>query len=138
MKIENSNFLSIEQLQAQYLNQNNKKSVANSLQTNGLTFREILNNQTNEEDTSFDSTLKFSKHASVRLQERNISLSKEQMERLNEGTKQAEQKGIKDSLVIMDQLSFIINIPNNTVVTAMDNTESNTNIYTNIDGAVII
>ena len=34
--------------------------------------------------------------------------------------------------------SFIVNVPNKTVVTAMDQTESEDNVYTNIDGAVII
>ena len=54
------------------------------------------------------------------------------------GTKKAEQKGIRDSLVIVDQLAFIVNVPNQTVVTAMDSTETNENIFTNINGAVII
>lgn len=50
----------------------------------------------------------------------------------------ADEKGIRESLVIVDSLAFIVNVPNRTVVTAMDRTESNDNIYTNIDGAVIM
>ena len=50
----------------------------------------------------------------------------------------ASEKGIRESLVIVDSLAFIVNVPNKTVVTAMDRTESDDNIYTNIDGAVII
>ena len=60
------------------------------------------------------------------------------MERLTEGTAKAQQKGIKDSLVIVDDLAFIVNIPNNTVVTAMDQNDTAENIFTNIDGAVIM
>jgi flagellar operon protein len=41
-------------------------------------------------------------------------------------------------LVILDNLAFIVNTENRTVVTAMDSTQSDENIYTNIDGAVII
>ena len=82
--------------------------------------------------------LKFSKHAASRLADRNIELSKEQLERLYDGAKKAGQKGIKDSLVIVDQLAFIVNVPNATVVTAMDSTETSDNIFTNINGAVII
>ena len=82
--------------------------------------------------------LKFSKHASIRLEQRGIQLTDRQMERLNNGTRQAGLKGIKDSLVIVDELAFIVNIPKNTVITALDSTETNSNVFTNIDGAVIM
>ena len=48
-----------------------------------------------------------------------------------------EERGIKDSLILVDQLAFIVNVPNHTVVTAMDQTENKNNVFTNIDGAVI-
>jgi len=57
---------------------------------------------------------------------------------LQAGTAKASQKGIRESLVLVDQLAFIVNIPNNTVVTAMQQNETDENIFTNIDGAVII
>lgn len=40
--------------------------------------------------------------------------------------------------MIVDSLAFIVNVPNKTVVTAMNQNESDENIYTNIDGAVIM
>ena len=64
-------------------------------------------------------------------------LTDEQMARLNMGKIEAGEKGIKDSLILIDQLAFIVNVPNNTVVTAMDQTENKSNVFTNIDGAVI-
>lgn len=84
------------------------------------------------------SSVRFSKHALNRLAEREISLSPEQSERLSKGINEANQKGINDSLVMVDKLLFIVNVPSNTVVTAMDD-ESTTghNVFTNIDGAVI-
>lgn len=79
--------------------------------------------------------LKFSKHANERLATRNINLSAEQMERLENGTTKAREKGIQESLVMVDNLAFIVNVKNNTVITAVgDSTDS---IFTNIDGAVI-
>ena len=81
--------------------------------------------------------LRFSKHALGRLSDRNIELNTEQLERLNDGARKAGQKGIRDSLVIVDQLAFIVNVPNQTVVTAMDSTATDENIFTNINGAVI-
>ena len=83
-------------------------------------------------------TAKFSKHASQRLESRNISLSEEQNARLEDGVEQAHAKGIKDSLVLVDSLAFIVNVPSKTVVTAMDQTETQSNTFTNIDGAVIM
>ena len=65
-------------------------------------------------------------------------MNSEQLERLNEGAKKAREKGIKDSLVIVDRLAFIVNVPNQTVVTAMDSSETDENVFTNINGAVIM
>ena len=79
--------------------------------------------------------LKFSKHAGERLIARNINLSREQMQRLATGTTKAREKGIGESLVLVDDLAFIVNVKNNTVITAMD--DSSEGIFTNIDGAVI-
>ena len=91
-----------------------------------------------KQDVSESSELKFSKHATMRLEHRNINLSEEQSMRLENGVQKASEKGIKESLVIVDSLAFIVNVPNKTVVTAMDQEESGDNIFTNIDGAVII
>ena len=74
----------------------------------------------------------------MRLQSRNIELSSEQKERLETGAEKAEAKGMKESLVIVDSYSFIVNVPGKVVVTAMDQRESQENLYTNIDGAVIM
>ena len=129
MKIQKNGFLSIEQLQDQYLNQT--KIPQENVTKEGLSFQEILHKQSRGE-------VKFSKHAAGRLSDRNIELTDNQMERLNEGAARAGQKGIRESLVIVDGLAFIVNIPNNTVVTAMNQTDATENVFTNIDGAVIM
>lgn len=133
MQINYGQHLSIEQLQDQYLNQTKVTKAAPVTTKDGKTFQEILNQKT-WQDTS---EVKFSKHAANRLADRNIELTNNQLERLNEGANKAGEKGIKDSLVIVDQFAFIVNIPNKTVVTAMDQTGTQENIFTNIDGAVI-
>ena len=107
-----------------------------------VSFQDILR-KTKESVKTADSTeqsgcVRFSKHADARLRQRDIQLSDDQMTRLNEGTQKAGLKGIKESLVILDNLAFIVNTENRTVVTAMDSTNNDENIYTNIDGAVII
>jgi len=135
MRVNNGSFLSIEQLQDQYLNQSNSPRKVEGTQ---VSFRDILEAKTNGESTLQTGSLKFSKHAVNRLADRQITLSPSQMERLSDGAKKAGEKGIQDSLVLMDQLAFIVNVPNQTVITAMDQTETYENVFTNIDGAVII
>jgi flagellar operon protein len=120
-------FTSIEQVTGQYLTQG---SVNNSSQASDISFADVLKEK--------QTTVRFSKHAAERLESRNISLSDEQSERLENGVKKASDKGIQESLVLVDSLAFIVNVPNKTVVTAMDQTETQSNIFTNIDGAVIM
>ncbi|MCR5691907.1 MAG: flagellar protein [Eubacterium sp.] len=79
--------------------------------------------------------LKFSKHASQRLETRNINISEEVRERLQDATSQAREKGMKESLVLVDNLAFIVNVKSNTVVTAVNDTSHA--VFTNIDGAII-
>lgn len=136
-------FSSIEQVTGQYLNNNIKGTDSSE---NKISFEDILNKQRSIAEildesqivSKESSVLKFSKHAGNRLTERNIVLSDEQLQRLEDGTQKASAKGIKESLVILDNYSFIVNTNNNTVITAMDQDYEDENIYTNIDGAVII
>lgn len=138
MDIQKNQFLSIDQLTNQYLSRQTKSPNVSNETT--PTFSEILHSKALQQNIYSGRTadLKFSKHAMGRLADRNIELSSEQLERLNDGARKAGQKGIKDSLVIVDSLAFIVNIPNQTVVTAMDSTETSDNVFTNINGAVIM
>ncbi len=137
MDIQNNGYISIEQLKGRYLTAGQKTQVQKATDgqaMNGLSFQDVLRQKAPTEAGG----LKFSKHAMGRLADRNIELSDTQLMRLESGTKKAQLKGIRDSLVIVDQLAFIVNVPNQTVVTAMDSTETDENIFTNINGAVII
>lgn len=118
------NYTSIEQIRNQYAASAAKKSTdATAPQTFASVFQ----------DTS--EQLKFSKHATERLQTRNIDMSKEQRERLQDATTQAREKGMRESLVMVDDLAFIVNVKNNTVITAVGDTKQA--VFTNIDGAII-
>lgn len=130
----NRSFSSIEQVAGQYLQQNDTRTKGKET---GVSFEDVLRQQIGS-TTEATSELKFSKHANMRLEQRDIALSAEQSQRLETGVAKASAKGIKESLVIVDSLAFIVNVPNQTVVTAMDQTESEDNVFTNIDGAVII
>ena len=127
----NQAFLSSAEIMDRYLG--STLPVKDHSDTDSVSFQDVLKGTIEKNSDS----IKFSKHASNRLADRNIELSEEQMERLMQGANKAGAKGIKDSLVIDDALAFIVNVPNHTVITAMDQTETNENVFTNIDGAVI-
>lgn len=83
--------------------------------------------------------LKFSNHASKRLEQRGIQFSTEQMTSLNQAIDKAAAKGSKDSLILMqNNVALIVNVPNRTVVTAMDGNSMKDNVFTQIDSAVIL
>lgn len=131
-------FSSIEQISNQYLSSNPVKNQNNSTD---ISFEQILKEKQSEEynrQILENSSLKFSKHAAMRLTDRHINLTQEMNTRLENGVEQASEKGIQESLVLVDSLAFIVNVPNRTVVTAMDKNETLNNVFTNIDGAVIM
>ena len=140
MIMDDRKFMSIGQVQDQFLNPNTPKVGKDKepLPTGENSFASVLNKVKESADiTNSEGAVKFSKHAMNRLSLRNIELTTDQMERLNTGRMEADEKGIKDSLILIDQLAFIVNVPSGTVVTAMDQTENKSNVFTNIDGAVI-
>lgn len=132
MKIMDAQFPSIEQMTGKYLE--GQKSSQKLEVKEGRSFADIL---AEKQNGNVVGQLKFSKHASGRLAERNISLTDSQINRLNAGMQAAGEKGINESLVMVDQLAFIVNVKNQTVITALDGKDSTQNVFTNIDGAVI-
>ncbi len=82
--------------------------------------------------------LKFSAHATQRLRERQIQFDPDTLSRMNDAITKADSKGVQDTLVLTDKAALIVSVPSRTVITAMDRGNLNGNIFTNIDGAVII
>ena len=139
----NNNINSIERM-TEAISKRKKQDV--NATYNGPSFTEILSRQKSIDELIADRTeetvvsggIRYTKHAEARLMQRNIRLTDEQMTRLEEGTRKASDKGIKESLVLVDDLAFIVNTDKKMVITAIDQNSSEDNIYTNIDGAVII
>lgn len=82
--------------------------------------------------------LKFSAHASQRLKERKIELDAATLGRINDAIDKADSKGIDDTLVLTKDAALIVNVKNRTVITAMDRAQMMGNVFTNIDGAVLV
>lgn len=82
--------------------------------------------------------LKFSAHATQRLRERQIHFDTDTLMKMNDAITKADAKGVQDTLVLTDKAALIVSVPNRTVITAMDRNNMAGNVFTNIDGAVII
>lgn len=95
---------------------------------NGVSFKELLDRQ----------QLKFSTHAQQRLEQRGIVLMPDQLNRIAGAIDQAAAKGAKDSLVLFRDIAMIVNVPNRTVVTAMDGKSMREHVFTQIDSAVVV
>ena len=106
--------------QANAANNDFGRHISNAIQTN----------------TAQSSPIRLSKHANMRLSARQINLSPEQLMRIEAGLSKAVGKGIRDSLVLVDDIALVVNVPSRVVVTAL-NQEQET-LITNIDGAVIV
>jgi flagellar operon protein len=122
------------------LNRNKINGVNDSMKTNktnksvntNRNFKEIFD-KINRNDK-----VNFSKHALQRLEKRNIDLTDEDINKISDAVNRAKKKGIKDALIILDDNAFITSIKNNMVITAASGKELKENVFTNIDGAVII
>jgi flagellar operon protein len=97
-------------------------------------FDQVLNTNLDQ----VKSPLKFSAHASQRLKDRKIELDAGMMQKVNEAIDKADAKGIDDTLILTKDAALIVNVKNRTVVTAMDRNSLSGNVFTNIDGAVIV
>ncbi|HPQ69728.1 MAG TPA: TIGR02530 family flagellar biosynthesis protein [bacterium] len=108
-------------------------SVAATQEAGQTPFQQIL-----AERISAQQEVRFSAHASERLRDRNISMSAQDIGRLENAVKQAETKGAKNTLVLADNYALIVNVPNRTVITAMSRGQMADHIVTNIDSTVLL
>lgn len=97
-----------------------------------VSFEELL--QRRQESQS----VAFSKHARERAEQRGIQVDDQLMGQLNDTVERAQAKGATNILAFDTTRAFIINVPNGRVITTMSPEEMKENIFTNIDGAVIL
>jgi flagellar operon protein len=81
--------------------------------------------------------LKFSGHALDRLADRGVFLSGDKRERLLKAVDAAQIKGARDSLVLLDELAFVVSVKNRTVITACEMSNLKQGVFTQIDSAVL-
>ncbi len=118
----------------EYQNLVGKQTTVDKTSYSGASFREQLNKLQSETKDE----LSFSKHAAKRLEERNIEMSDTLMDNLQNAVEEARKKGARDVAVIGRQGIFIVNVPNNVVVTTMAEDDMKNKTLTNIDSAVFM
>jgi flagellar operon protein len=104
--------------------------------TSSSSFRSIL--EQTQSTGSGSEPLRFSAHAMQRLQSRNITLTSDDISRMNDMADKAAAKGAKNSLFIVRDAAMVVSIKNRTVITAVDQDSMKENVFTNIDSAAII
>ncbi len=106
-----------------------KKTTAPFKEAGKKSFEDVLN----EEITR----IKFSQHAKNRVESRNLELSSEDIQKLDDAVDKANEKGAKDSMIFLRDMAFIVNVKNRTVITALDSEQIKENVFTNIDSVLI-
>ncbi len=80
----------------------------------------------------------FSAHATQRLEERAIQLTRAQQEAVAGALDDAASKGARESLLLMDDLALVVSVPKRTVITAFEPKQGENSVVTNIDSVVIV
>ena len=116
----------------------------------GIGQAELRKTQASQASGGFDAVLRqemersqtrqvaFSKHALSRVEERGIEVTPTLLERLGDSVEKAQAKGATNILALDQSLVFIVNVPNNRVITALSQAEMKESVFTNIDGAVFL
>lgn len=82
--------------------------------------------------------LKISKHAAERMAERKITIDPKEWQAIYEKVSDAKAMGIKESLVVTKNEALVVSPQNETVITVLNRDEAAKQIFSNIDGAILM
>lgn len=109
---------------------------ATGKQTSGSSFKAALTTAINADSPTI--SLKISKHAAERMTERRIVIQPKEWQAISEKVSEAKAMGIKESLVITRGQALVVSPQNETVITVLNRNEAAKQIFTNIDGAILL
>ncbi|MGH2364202.1 MAG: TIGR02530 family flagellar biosynthesis protein [Chloroflexota bacterium] len=99
--------------------------------------REQLLQQAPPAEAAPSEPLRFSAHAQQRLQQRDITLGAGDMAKISQAVDKAQEKGSKESLILLDDMAFVVSVKNRVVITAVDQPSMKQSVFTNIDSVVM-
>jgi flagellar operon protein len=76
-------------------------------------------------------------HALHRLEQRQIDLGSDHLERLDRAMDTLARKGGRHSLVMLDDVAYVVHVPSHTVMTAVRPGAGKENVFTQIDSVVV-
>lgn len=113
------------------INNQNRINTNINNKTRGISFDKILKIER-------DKGIKISKHAMERMNLRNINFNDDDMNKIENAITMAKSKGVKEALILMGDIAMIASTKNKTIITTVNAEQLKNNVFTNIDGAVII
>ena len=103
-------------------------------------FKKLLKTEIETEikDVQAQHGINLSVHAAKRLKERNLDMDTDEFFKLRGAMEKLKTKGGRDSLVITVKAAYIVDVPGNKVVTAIDKGSIQENVFTKIDSTVVV
>ncbi|KON68492.1 hypothetical protein AKG34_06455 [Peribacillus butanolivorans] len=91
-----------------------------------------------QEAISTNEKLTISKHAQMRMEQRKIVIEQQTWDKIADKANEAKKMGVTESLIIIDNAALVISTKNNKVITVVDREEASSQIFTNINGTILI
>jgi flagellar operon protein len=116
----------------------NRLTVKQPIQQKTVTSNSFKGVLTQALDNGKTTPLKISKHAAERMAERRITIDPKEWQAIYEKVSEAKAMGIKESLVVTKDQALVVSPQNETVITVMNRNEASKQIFSNIDGAILL
>lgn len=81
--------------------------------------------------------VRFSRHASARMNSRLVEVSEEEIQQLSTAVDRLEERGARESLVLLGNNAYVVGVPSRTVVTVMPRSDAMGTVFTNIDSTFV-
>ncbi len=100
-------------------------------------FGTLLDDRLRSAPASGSAALRWSGHAVDRLAQNRISVNEGMQQRLTGAVDDLAGKGARQSVVLVDDLAFVVSVSNRTVITAVGADRMKDQIFTNIDSVAV-
>ncbi|MFJ8068740.1 TIGR02530 family flagellar biosynthesis protein [Peribacillus sp. NPDC096447] len=87
---------------------------------------------------STNEKMTISKHAQFRMSQRSIEIASQTWDKIALKANEAKKMGVTESLIITENAALIVSTKNYNVITVMDREEATSQIFTNINGTIIL
>lgn len=98
----------------------------------------IFGNELKNAQAPKEAQMGISKHALRRIEQREIDFDSSEYIKIKDAVAKLRNKGSRDSLLITNKAAYIVDVKNNKLVTAINPSEMNDNIFTKIDSTMFV